>query len=668
MIRDQLKQYEKFFKLLRRDQEKKFEEYALTSLSSLFERGRAFYGDIIRVSEYGHLMLKFKSPFKPRLKTPLSLCVLRDSAYTELGEEINKWDCSSIKFRESNHHTSFSDVLPIYYHRDKNTIGCGQVNFELLKAIGLALKSKPNLSFIILENLPPTELLLNLCDYIHLNSDNEYLNLKPIKQYSDWKPIELKDDADVSSVVINQFETNDICILQGPPGTGKSYNLGKIISDYTASGKSVCVTTQSNASLISLVKQETLMPLIKRGHICKTVLSLEEKKKYPFLNSADKNMLIENGGLLCSTYYSLSKIINQVTEPIYDLIVIEEASQAYLTAIAAFLKLGRKCLIIGDPMQLPPIVDISNRLDYQGIDIDTQVNGMRTFICSMDVPCFRLTTSYRLTPQSASQTKIFYNDNLSSKHKEQIIFNVPDKLSPFFPIEGGTILYNTQGCAGGDCSQEALDLMKSIEDIFQKYYPKRKLAILSPYIDTTNILQEEFCKETQSLDILVETVSRIQGATVDYTIYYIPSRNFDFAFSDNLFNVATSRSRSTTLIITDMPIDTYPIKSINVRTFLSSCKYVDFDSSTNIDRQKIKKYYPGLEHIVDILIDNNVSFSYEGDSDLLDYNEIVIASAGLIISNPLIAIDPVDADSKSIFESAGYKVVSSSDFNISMLR
>ena len=69
-----------------------------------------------------------------------------------------------------------------------------------------------------------------------------------------------------------------------------------------------------------------------------------------------------------------------------------------------------------------------------------------------------------------------------------------------------------------------------------------------------------------------------------------------------------------------------------------------------------------------MLIDNNVSFSYEGDSDLFDYNEEVIASAGLIIYNPLIAIDPVDEDSKAIFESAGYKVVSSSEFNISMLR
>ena len=81
-------------------------------------------------------------------------------------------------------------------------------------------------------------------------------------------------------------------------------------------------------------------------------------------------LLIAKGCLLCSTYYSLSRIINKVDNPIYDLIVIEEASQAFLTAIAAFMRLGKKCLIVGDPMQLPPIVEINNAADYQGIDVD----------------------------------------------------------------------------------------------------------------------------------------------------------------------------------------------------------------------------------------------------------------------------------------------------------
>ena len=289
-------------------------------------------------------------------------------------------------------------------------------------------------------------------------------------------------------------------------------------------------------------------PVIKRGFISKTVLTAEEKKKHPFLIPADKDLVVPEGGVLCSTYYSLSRIINKVYCPIYDLIVVEEASQAFLTAIAAFMKLGKKCIIVGDPMQLPPVVEIKNESDYRSIDIDTQSNGMMTFICSTDAPSYRITTSYRLTPTSTNQSKYFYGGHFTSVQKKKTTFNVPSEMKPFFPDEGGTIIYNTDGGSGANYSKSALEIIRKIVSVFTNYYPKRRLAILSPFVLTTEKLQEEYYRDNQKLDILVETINRIQGETVDYTIYYVPLRNNDFAFSDNLFNVATSRSRNKSIL------------------------------------------------------------------------------------------------------------------------
>lgn len=280
------------------------------------------------------------------------------------------------------------------------------------------------------------------------------------------------------------------------------------------------------------------------------------------------------GGLLCTTYYSLSRIINKTDTPIYDLIVIEEASQAFLTAIAAFMRLGKKCLIVGDPMQLPPVVEIKNEADYSGIDIDTQANGMLTYVRSTDAASYRMTTSFRLTPASANLTRLFYGGNLTSAQKERPFFSVPPDMRPFFPEEGGTIVYTTSGSSGANYSDDALNTIRRIVTAFKEHHPDRRLAILSPFVLTTNALQAEFYKEDQKLDLLVDTINRIQGETVDYTIYYVPLRNPGFAFSDNLFNVATSRSRSTTLLITDMPTDSIPIMSDKVRQFLSECREV----------------------------------------------------------------------------------------------
>ena len=75
-------------------------------------------------------------------------------------------------------------------------------------------------------------------------------------------------------------------------------------------------------------------------------------------------------------------------------------------------------------------------------------------------------------------------------------------------------------------------------------------------------------------------------------------------------------------------------------------------------------YYPGLEDIVDALLDSNIKFSLDGDVDLTDADGIVLASAGMLIKESMIAIDPTDDNSAAIFESAGYTVIYSNEFNI----
>ena len=74
-----------------------------------------------------------------------------------------------------------------------------------------------------------------------------------------------------------------------------------------------------------------------------------------------------------------------------------------------------------------------------------------------------------------------------------------------------------------------------------------------------------------------------------------------------------------------------------------------------------------MESLVDELLDNDIEFSFDGDVDLLDPNGVVIASAGLLLEQYKIAIDPIDNDSRNIFERAGYNVISSDEFNLDLL-
>ena len=97
------------------------------------------------------------------------------------------------------------------------------------------------------------------------------------------------------------------------------------------------------------------------------------------------------------------------------------------------------------------------------------------------------------------------------------------------------------------------------------------------------------------------------------------------------------------------------------------------DSQEEVDvvpmnREEVKALYPGMEDIVDILIDNNIPFSYDGVFELTDENNDVIASAAMIIDNPKIAIDPSSDADKAMFEQKGYKVIKQEDFNVELIK
>jgi hypothetical protein len=430
---------------------------------------------------------------------------------------------------------------------------------------------------------------------------------------------------------------------------------------------------------VELITQPPLKEVLEAGKLYKTLLTADEFAHARGLKKASKDMIINGGEALFSTNYKLSMLYapeKRDALPSYDLVVIEEASQAYLTTIAAFKKLGRNCLIVGDPMQLPPIVMNNRKSDYKIWNADIQADGLTTYALGSGDKSFRITTTFRLTEPSAKLTGLFYSNSLKSVRKELVDFS---DLDPnYFPKEGGVLYQVVSGATNGVSSKAAVGIIERIIGILERNYPKSTLAIISPFKDTIKNLQSKFYTDKRNIDITVETIDRVQGITVDYAILYFPLRNIGFALDERRFNVATSRSRSTTLIISDIPLTKMLSIPPRVSTFIKQCKTIGDNMTATfkdeaslkevLSRNDVKVLYPGLEEIVDLLLDNNIPFSHEGDVDLMDKDGVVIATAGMLLKEYNIAIDPVDDDSKNIFERAGYKVISSDEFNVELLK
>ena len=73
-------------------------------------------------------------------------------------------------------------------------------------------------------------------------------------------------------------------------------------------------------------------------------------------------------------------------------------------------------------------------------------------------------------------------------------------------------------------------------------------------------------------DVLISTVHRIQGLTTEFTILYLPLYNMSqMDLDENFFNVATSRAKKGTLIITYNHIDFASSASPIIKYFLGQC-------------------------------------------------------------------------------------------------
>lgn len=88
------------------------------------------------------------------------------------------------------------------------------------------------------------------------------------------------------------------------------------------------------------------------------------------------------------------------------------------------------------------------------------------------------------------------------------------------------------------------------------------------------------------------------------------------------------------------------------------------DIEQEMSRDEIKELYPGLEDIVDALLDNDIEFDHEGNCDYTDANGEVIASADMILHKYHIAINPFDNDSEAVFKANGFATMKAEEFNI----
>jgi superfamily I DNA and/or RNA helicase len=323
--------------------------------------------------------------------------------------------------------------------------------------------------------------------------------------------------------------------------------------------------------LIELAKKYFEIEKANKSVVYKSNLTLEESKELKALKPMPKNFLPAQGSILLTTFYKMTGIaVDNTNSAIYDYVILEEASQCFLGTIAAAKLLGKKLILVGDPSQLPPVVN-QEKPGNISPNIDLMLESFTYYASTINCPKFRLTTTYRFSDNACFQTNTFYENSLKSKSDIQEDNEIFSKIGILYNNKGGCSLYYYDS----KNLKILYELLLVQINALLNLNPKFEIAILSSTIKGVNLLKENLLHKLDNKQdqILINTVDGVQGLTRDFCFYFAFSENSPaFSFKLNRFNVATSRARFCTLILLDEDCKVIPPYQGLVADFISKCK------------------------------------------------------------------------------------------------
>ncbi|KAJ9087297.1 hypothetical protein DSO57_1039716 [Entomophthora muscae] len=418
----------------------------------------------------------------------------------------------------------------------------------------------------------------------------------------------LADDLNPSQkeAVRHCMSAKQFALIHGPPGTGKSFVLVELIRQLKAQGKRILVCAASNAAVDNVLEDTAKhdIPCVRlgrqeahrRAHLNKflldslirigatgSLIKQNTTKLNKFLNalSATKNhsriqSLKESIDELSQELKDMEKlaaesILQDATvvfstlngtgaglfrKARFDVVIIDEAAQTLEPDCLLAISRASKLIMAGDHHQLTPVVNdsesqLQTTLFKRLLDNNPDSSRMLKVQYRMHETIMRfvaeeLYNNDLVAHESAAKRKIKHKN-----YSRDILFR-----SPLFFIDtaGSEVReYKNSYTRSISNSLEADLIFKHVNRLLCGGVKDRKIAIISPYKDQVELLQEKIGKIFPRVEI--GTVDGFQGREKEAVILSFVRSNPQNAigFLDNYrrLNVAITRARSHLCIIGD---------------------------------------------------------------------------------------------------------------------
>ncbi|RFU67664.1 DNA helicase [Peribacillus saganii] len=426
---------------------------------------------------------------------------------------------------------------------------------------------------------------------------------------------------------------NPVTYVWGPPGTGKTHTLARVAANKYIKGERVLIVSHSNQA-VDVLALETAAFLIKKkmfveGEILRygsqsgEILSGSEGlttaqllvKHHPQL-AEERNQLIEEKRLLkqdISRSFSkrdtdqlidletkISRVLDKIRQKEieflketkivattlakaatdeavfadeFDLVIVDEASMAYVPQIAFAASLAKRIIVCGDFKQLPPIAAARHDLVTKWLKEDIfhragVVNGQQG--SQLHPHLFLLNEQRRMHPEISAFTNRHIYHGLVADHES--VFTSRQVIAGRAPFPDRASMLVDTAFTGENCLTEKSSgsrinpwhLILSFQLIHEaRIGGSRSIGYATPYRAQAELmeilLKDLYSKERETADILAATVHRFQGSEREVMIFdgvdsYPQSRAgmlLTGPGSERLINVAITRTKGKFIHVAD---------------------------------------------------------------------------------------------------------------------
>ncbi len=378
-----------------------------------------------------------------------------------------------------------------------------------------------------------------------------------------------------SAAIDSVLSGGRVRLIHGPPGTGKTHTLVHLAMALSRAGHSVLVTADSNAAVDNLVVglRRNGALAVRVGHAPNIRDPAAQGARVDPLDAPRfVRWASESGVVVATTNYGAFRYIDPkggLSPFIFDYVIHDEAGQATAPSSLAAVLRGRRLVLAGDPLQLPPTV-VSMDAKAAGLDVTLferveELTGReRTKL---------LATQFRMRePIVAFSNKRYYEGRIETAP----VAAQQDGLADFPPaaflhVTGRENDRAKNGSISNDWEVEAVvaAIGKVQSEVRERGWT---VAVLTPYQAQREALRRRIP------DVEVSTVDGAQGREWDVVIYTSvrsnPRHRLGFVSDDRRLNVAVTRARRNFILVGD---ERTLSDHGGFRTLIESCEKVQLD-------------------------------------------------------------------------------------------